>query len=462
VLLAVCLGNALSMFNTTMVSVVLPDLQRDLEASPTALQWVSTSYTLAYASMLLPAGALGNRIGRRATFLLGIGIFVVASLACVAAPSPELLIAARVAQGLGCAILLPQTLTIIVDEFADAAGRARAIAMWSGLGSLGLVAGPVLGGLLVGLAGWRWGFAFSTVLGLVVLFIAHRTVPRERHGRIPGAPPVDLAGAITAVVALLALVYGLIESRNLGWTSPVIPGSLAIAGVAIVAFLRLEHVLGRRGRHPLMPLGLWRNRAFVAASAAGLVYFFMFFGVLFFLSLALQHGGFSPLLTGVAFIPMLGAQSVVGLLSGRVVARFGPARVLVVGLAIAVVGTALLALLPASPTFADVEWRLAVVGIGSGLMSAPMSNLAVTSVDRAHSGTASATHTTFRQIGATLAIATLGLIPAADRFGRGSETAMAVVAVLLGVGAIVVAVLGVPRARPSVAVPALDDPVPGP
>ncbi len=451
VLLAVCLGNALSMFNSTMVNVVLPDVQTELGASDTGLQWVSTSYTLCYAAMLLPAGALGNRIGRRPTFLLGVAVFAVGSLGCLLAPSFGLLLTARVVQALGCALLLPQTLTIIVNEYADAGARARAVGMWSGVSSIGLAAGPVLGGLFLGFADWRWGFGLSAVLGLAVLLIGLRAIPTARHGRIEGAPPIDVAGAGIAVVALLALVFGLIESRNLGWSSPVIIGALVLAAVAIAGFLRLEQRLGARGRHPLMPLGIWRSPRLVAANVAGLAYFFLFFGVLFFVSLALQHDGFSALLTGVAFLPMLLIQGAVGLLSGRLVARFGPTRILMAGFTGSTIGAVLLALLPAAPAFLDLEWRLAVLGIGCGLMSSPMSNLAVTSVERIHSGTASAVHTTCRQIGSTLAVATLGLIPASADFGPGLQWAMGATALLLACSGAAVWLLTLTGARRRVA-----------
>jgi len=432
-LLAMCLANGLTMYTSTMVNVLLPDIAVELGTSDTGQQWVATIYTLFYASMLLPGGALGNRIGRRRAFLIGIAVFVIGSIGCVAAGDFAVLLLARIVQAFGAAILLPQTLSILVNEYADEAARARAVGIWAGVSSLGLAAGPVLGGLILGFADWRWGFVLSVVLGVGGLALAYPVVPRSRHGGSPSAPPIDVPGAALSVVALAALVFGLIESANLGWTSPFILGSLLIAALAVAAFLWLEHRLGARGRHPIMPLGIWRSRRLVAANIGGIAYFFLFYGVLYFLSLALQHHGFSPLITGVAFLPMLVVQAVLGPVAGRAAARFGPERVLIGGLVVAAIGTGLLALLPADAGFLDLAWRLVIVGVGCGFASSPTSTLAVSSVARLHSTTASAVHSMCRQIGATLGIAVLGLIPGSTEFGSGLAWAMAVIAaVLLG------------------------------
>lgn len=437
-LLAMCLGNGLSMFNSTMVNVTLPDVAAELGASETGLQWVSTAYTLCFAAMLLPGGALGNRIGRRQTFLIGIAVFVVGSAGCALAPTLGMLLAARVVQALGVAAMMPQTLSILVNEYDSPTARARAVGIWSGVSAVGLAAGPVIGGLIVGVADWRWGFWLSVGFGVVAWVLAFLVVPRSRHGRVEGAAPIDLPGALLSVVALVALVFGFIESANLGWGSPVIVTSFGIAVLAIAGFLWLEHALGRRGRHPIMPLGIWRSRRLVAANVAGVVYFFLFFGVLYFIGLALQHSGLSALLAGAAFLPMLVIQAILGPIAGRLSSRFGVVRVLLCGFVLAVLGAVLLALLPGDGILLDFEWRMAVVGLGTGLMSSPMSNLAVSSVERIHSSTASAVHNMSRQIGSTLGVSVLGLIPGATEFGPGLQWLMGVVAIVLAAGAVTV------------------------
>ncbi|WP_433288875.1 MFS transporter [Pseudonocardia sp. CA-142604] len=438
-LIAMCLGLMLSMFNSTLVNVTLPDIATSLRVSATELQWVSTIYSLCYAAMLLPGGALGNRLGRRNAFLAGIGVFVVGSLGCAAAPDLAALLAARVAQALGAATMLPQTLAILVHEFDHASVRSRAVGIWAGLASLGLAAGPVLGGAIVSISSWRWGFLLSVLLGAATLALALPAVPQSRHGRTPGAPTVDLPGAALSVVALAALVFGLIESTDLGWDSPFIVLAFIASALAIAGFLLLEHTLGRRGTHPIMPLDIWRSRHFVAANLAGLAYFFCFFGILYFFSIDLQQQrGFTPLITGIAFLPMMITIAVLGPVAGRLGARFGSTRVLTAGLLIGGVGCFLLAFPAHSDSLLGVESQLLIVGIGCGLMSSPTSNLAVSSVERRHSSTASAVHNMCRQIGATLGVAVLAGVVSASEFATGLDHAMAVLGALLAATAVAV------------------------
>ncbi len=430
-----CLGLMLSMFNSTQVNVTLPAIADSLHASPTELQWVSAVYTLCYAATLLPGGALGNRLGRRASFLVGVGVFVVGSLGCALAPTLPLLLAARVAQAVGAAIMLPQTLAILVNEYDDPAARSRAVGIWAGGASLGLAAGPILGGVIVSVGSWRWGFVLSAILGVGALALAYAAVPAARHGRASGAPSSDPAGTGLSVVALVALAFGLIEAGNLGWDAPAIIAAFVVAAMAVAGFLAVEHLLGTRGRHPIMPLQIWKSRRLVAANLAGLGYFFAFFGILYFFSIDLQQQrGFTPLATGIAFLPMMIVMAFLGPVAGRLSARFGSARILGGGLLVAAAGCALLALLGPDASALDTEWRLLVFGIGAGFMSSPMSNLAVSSVERQHSSTASAVHNMCRQIGSTLGVAALGaVIGSRPGFSAGLAVAMLVTAVLLAV-----------------------------
>jgi len=448
VLTAVCLGLMLSMFNSTLVNVVLPDLADGLHAGPGQLQWVSALYTLFYASALLPGGALGNLLGRRAAFLLGVAVFAVGSLACAVAPGIGVLLAARAVQAIGAAVMLPQTLSILVHEYSDERARARAVGVWSGVSSLALAAGPVLGGAIVAVLTWRWAFVVSVALGLVAWTLAYRTIPRSRHGSIPDAPRLDLVGALVSVVVLASLVFGLIESATRGWDNPLIVTSFAVVAAGVVLFIVLEARLTRRGRAPLMPLALWRSRRLVAANLSGLAYFFAFFGILYFLSLELQQQrGFSALQVGASFLPMMLAMAVLGPVAGRLTARFTALPVLVTGHALTALGCLLLALAMLRPhdatSLADLEWRLLVVGLGSGLMSSPMSNLAVSSVEPAYSSTASAIHNMCRQIGSTLGVAALGVVvTVAPAFSSGVGRAMAVTAAVIAVTGLAAFLLG--------------------
>ncbi len=438
-----CLGLMLSMFTSTMVNVALPTIGAGLGASATQLQWVVTLYTLCYGSLLLVGGGLGNRLGRRAAFLGGSVVFVAGSAACALAPSIGLLLAARVLQAIGVAVLLPQTLAVLVHEYVEPRARARAVGIWAGVASLGLAAGPVLGGIVVQTLGWRAGFVLSAALGVVALALAWVALPGARHGRPTTSARLDVTGALLGTVTLAALVFGLTEGRSLGWGSPVTVAAFALAAVAGTAFVVGQRRADRRGGDPLMPGAIWRP-AFVAADLAGLAYFFAFFGVLYLFSLELQqYRGLSAIVAGLAFLPMTVLMAVLAPIAGRLSGRYGTRPVLLAGLVVTAVGAAALALLPGDASTADVVWRLGIVGIGSGLMSSPMSNQAVSSVDVAHSTTASAVHNTFRQVGSTLGVTVLGAVAQAHggAFADGVRVAMVVVAAVLAATAVAVAAL---------------------
>jgi EmrB/QacA subfamily drug resistance transporter len=452
VLTAVCLGLMLSMYNATVVNVMLPDIRVSLHASETGLQWVAALYSLCYAALLLGGGALGERIGKRMTFLGGVAVFTIGSAACGAAPTLVFLLAARAVQAVGVAALIPQTLSILVTEYTDPARRARAVGIWAGAASLGLAAGPVVGGAITSVANWRAGFMLSVVLGVITVALGFRVISRARYGRPAHPVRPDFMGAGLSTLTLAALTYGLIESATLGWSSPLIIGALALAAAAAAGFIATQQTAGSRGRQPLMPLELWRSRRFIGANLSALAYFVMLYGILYFFSIDLQqYKHYSTLAAGLTFLPMTILMALLGPIAGRLSARLSTTPVMVAGLLVAAAGSLALALLPAGGSVADVGWRFALVGIGAGLMNSPMSNTAVSSADGRHSGAASATHNTFRQIGGTLGVAALGTIVAAGHhatsgataaFPTGLSHAMTTVAALLGLCALMVAVLG--------------------
>lgn len=411
VLTAMCIGLMLSMLNSTLVNVTTPQIGTELHASVTGLQWVADIYTLGYAGLLLPGGGLGNRLGRRTAFLLGVGIFLAGSLLCAFAPSLPVLLGARVVQSVGAATMLPQTLSIVVAEYRAPAARARAVGVWAGVASLGLAAGPVLGGLSLAVADWRAGFGLVVVLAAVAWGLAHRVVPRERHGRPAAGHPLDVPGAVLGVLALTALVYSLIEAGSYGWAAPRILAGYAVAVAAAACFAVVELHTARRGGHPLMPLAMWRSGGFVAANAAGLAYFLALFGILFFYSLELQQQrGYSALATGALFLPMTALMALFAPVAGVLTSRLGLRPVLTLGLAVAGTGCLLLALEPYGDGLLGLEWRLALVGAGSGLMSSTMSNAAVSTVAPPYVTMASAVHNTCRQVGSALGVALLGAV----------------------------------------------------
>jgi MFS transporter, DHA2 family, methylenomycin A resistance protein len=452
VLTAVCLGLLLSMYNATLVNVMLPDIRGSLHASETGLQWVAALYSLCYAALLLAGGALGERLGKRMTFLGGVAVFAMGSAACAAAPTLGFLLAARAVQAVGVAALIPQTLSILVTEYTDPPRRARAVGIWAGAASLGLAAGPVVGGAITSVANWRAGFMLSVIIGLITVALGFRVIPRARYGQQAHAPAPDFVGAGLSTLTLAALTYGLIESATLGWSSALIIGALAVAVLAAASFVGTQHTAGRRGRQPLMPLELWRSHRFIGANLSALAYFVMVYGILYFYSIDLQqYRHYSTLAAGLTFLPMTILMALLGPIAGRLSARFSTTSVMVAGLLVAAAGSLALTLLPADGSVADVGWRFALVGIGAGLMNSPMSNTAVSSAAVHHSGAASATHNTFRQIGGTLGVAALGTIVAAGHHAAGTVTAafpdrlshaMTAVAAILAICAVIVAVLG--------------------
>jgi len=452
VLTALCLGLLLSMYNATVVNVMLPDMRVSLHASETGLQWVAALYSLCYAALLLAGGALGERLGKRTTFLGGVAVFTVGSAACAVAPTLGFMLAARAVQAIGVAALIPQTLSILVTEYTDPPRRARAVGIWAGAASLGLAAGPVVGGAITSVANWRAGFMLSVVLGLITVALGFLVIPRARYGRPAHAPAPDFIGAGLSTLALAALTYGLIQSATLGWGSPVIIGALALAVAAAAGFIATQHTAGRRGTQPLMPLELWRSGRFIGANLSALGYFVMLYGILYFYSIDLQqYKHYSTLAAGLTFLPMTILMALLGPVAGRLSARFSTTPVMVAGLLVAAAGSLSLALLPSDGSVLDVGWRFALIGLGAGLMNSPMSNTAVSSAAPRHSGAASATHNTFRQIGGTLGVAALGTIVAAGHHAAGSAAAafptglshaMAAVAATLALCAVIVAVLG--------------------
>jgi EmrB/QacA subfamily drug resistance transporter len=452
VLTALCLGLMLSMYNATVVNVMLPDIRVSLHASETGLQWVAALYSLCYAALLLAGGALGERLGKRMTFLGGVAVFTIGSAACAAAPTLGFLLGARAVQAVGVAALIPQTLSILVTEYADPARRARAVGIWAGAASLGLAAGPVVGGAITSVANWRAGFMLSVVLGVITVALGFRVIPRARYGKPTHPVRPDFMGAVLSTLTLAALTYGLIQSATLGWSSPLIVGAFALAAAAAAGFIATQHAAGRRGRQPLMPLELWRSRRFIGANASALAYFIMLYGILYFFSIDLQqYKHYSTLGAGLAFLPMTILMALLGPVAGRLSARFSTTPVMVAGLLVAAAGSVALAQLPANGSVADVGWCFALIGVGAGLMNSPMSNTAVSSAAARHSGAASATHNTFRQIGGTLGVAALGTIVAAGHhatggaaaaFPTGLSHAMTAVGGLLALCAVLVAVLG--------------------
>jgi EmrB/QacA subfamily drug resistance transporter len=405
-LAALCGLLLLTFLDNTVVSVLLGSVQADTHAGVTQLQWVVNAYALVFASVMVAAGALADRVGRKKVMLTGAAVFCAGSFACALAPSPAALVAARAVMGLGAAGSEPGTLSIIRQIYADPRARARAIGVWSAVAAFALALGPVLGGTLSGLAGWRSVFWFNLALGAVVLLVAQITVPESRD---PQAHRVDLVGAALGASALAATVYGIIRSENSGFGAAPVVVSFIVAAATAAGFAWWQ----RHTAHPLLPPELRRNRVFVTSNfVAGAVYFGTF-AIFFFTALYLQVvAGRTDYDLAAIFAPMTVAMIGASLLAGRLATDAVVRRRLVVaGCLIFAAGLALTdVLLRPTPPDVALAVALAVAGLGIGLTVVPVTAAALEAAPAGRAGLAASVTNTSRQIGAVLGVAVLGAL----------------------------------------------------
>ncbi len=407
VLAAMCVGLAMLMIDTFVVNVALPTIARDFHAGLGLVEWVVSAYVLVLGVMPIAMGRLGDILGRRRVYLVGLVVFIGSSLASGLAPSVEWLIAARVLQGAGAAVMMPGTLSIITHAFPPRE-HGLAIGIWGGVSGLGLIAGPLLGGLLVQLGAWRLVFLVNVPVGLIAIAMTALWVPETRDET--ASRRIDWAGFATLSLGLFLVLFAITRGSELGWTAPATLIALAAGAALIATFVQVE----RRVAAPLVDLTLFRNRTFVAASLAAFLFSATVFGMQPFGSLFMQnYWGFSPLEGGLAFLPATALVAVLMPVSGVLGQRLGHRiHLLLMFAAASVVASALLLLrLTTASGYLDGLLPAYVArGLGIGLFMSASSFAVMHAVPQARSGLASGTLTMARQVGTAVGVTVLGAV----------------------------------------------------
>ena len=410
-LIAVSVATFMLLLDITVVNVALPSIRDDLGASFTDLQWVVDAYALTLAALVLTAGSLADRLGRRRLFAAGLGIFSAASLLCALAPDPTFLNVARAVQGIGGAVMFAVSLALIAQEFK--AGRERGMAMGAYGATIGVAvaAGPLVGGALTDSLGWESIFYLNVPIGLIAIAITYLKV---RESRDPNATRVDWAGVATFSGALFLLVLALVRGNDEGWDSGLIVSLFAGSAALLAAFLAVE----RRVAEPMLPLGLFRRRAFTGVQLAAFAVSGSLFALFLYLTLYLQNYlGLSPLEAGVRYLPITVASFVAAPIAGALLSRV-PARLMMsTALAMGGVGLLLMSGIGAGDEWTTLLGGFLVAGAGVGLLNPVIADVAVSVVPKEQSGMAAGINDTFRQVGVAVGIAVWGAI----FVGRGAD-----------------------------------------
>ncbi|MCO5994300.1 MFS transporter [Actinoallomurus rhizosphaericola] len=410
-LFALGLGYFLVMFDVTSINVAVPRIEQSLGSGTAGGQWVVDTYSTVFAALLLLGGGLGERFGHRRIFLIGLELFAIASVLCAAAPDIAVLVAGRLAQGAGGALLVPCSLSLLASVYTDRGERARAVGAWAGISGIAFALGPVLGGFLVAGVGWRAVFWLNLPFAAlaVVMTVRHLDTPR----RAEPAGAVDVRGQLLAITGLACVAGALNEAATLGWGSPLVPAILVLGVLILAAFVVTERRLERRGRRPLLAPSLFRGSGFAAAATIGMLLNLGFYGLLFLIPVYFQQQrGYDALTTGFLMLPAVGMALFASPLSGRITARYGSFRPMVAFLLLGGAGfVGWLATGPATPYFITF-WPLALTGLAAPLVVTAVTAAMIESVPVEKAGIASAVLMTARQIGNTIGVALFGTLAA--------------------------------------------------
>jgi EmrB/QacA subfamily drug resistance transporter len=401
---AMCFALFMVMLDNTVVNVALPSIQEDLRTSISGLEWTINAYTLSFAVLLVTGGRLGDIFGRRRTFLAGVVVFGLSSAFIGFSQSDEWLVAGRVAQGVGAALMMPATLSIITNAFPPHE-RGKAIGTWAGVSALALAIGPVVGGFLVEHVSWQSIFFLNLPVAAVAVAVTLFATPESRDET--ATHQVDLAGVATLTLGLAALVLALVEGNSWGWGSPAILGLLATAASGLAAFIAAE----RRGREPMVDFGFFRSRSFLGANVVAFVVSFAMLAMFFFIALYLQNiRGYSPLEAGVRFLPSTLVIIVAGPIAGRLTDRIGPRPLMTIGLLLTAGSLFWQGHLAVDTPYGFLVGAFVLMGLGIGLVMSPMSAAAMNAVAPQKAGVASGILSMSRMVGGTFGVAAMGAL----------------------------------------------------
>jgi EmrB/QacA subfamily drug resistance transporter len=442
-----------------VVTTALPSIRAELGGGLQALEWTVNAYTLTFAVLLLTGAALGDRFGRRKMFVIGLGLFTLASAGAALAPSAGALIAARALQGAGAAIITPLTLTLLAAAF-PAEKRGLAIGAWSGISGLGVALGPLVGGAVVEGISWHWIFWLNVPTGLILAPLAYRRLA-ESHGP---AGKLDLPGLALGGLGLLGVVYGIVRGAELGWTSTTVLGALAAGATALAAFVAWE----LRTPTPMLPMRFFRSRAFAASNGVSFAMYFGVFGSIFLLAQFFQiTQGRSPLEAGLLTLPWTAMPMFVAPIAGLLSDRIGSRPLMVAGLTLQATGIALLALVSSPDVpYSELILPFVLAGAGMALVFAPTANAVLNAVRPEEAGQASGATNAIREVGGTLGVAVLASVFAAhgsyaspQAFTDGMTSAIWVGAAVLAAGALLALLVpGRPRTGEAPAVAQVREP----
>ncbi|MFL6113866.1 MAG: MFS transporter [Catenulispora sp.] len=406
-----CLSLFLVGIDNTAVNVALPSIQRDLKTPISGLQWTVDAYTLTLAALLILAGSLGDRFGRRRVFMTGLSVFTAGSALCAVAPSLGVLATSRVLQGVGGAMMNPVAMSIITTVFTEAKDRARAIGMWSAAAGASMAVGPVVGGLLLGAAGWRAIFWLNVPIGVAAVVLTRLFVPESKASTARRFDPV---GQTLGIVFLAGVTYAIIEAPHAGWLSARTLAVFAVALASVVGFVRYE----MRREQPLIDPRFFGSLPFAGATLMAISGFLALSGFLFMNTLYLQEAlGYSALKAGLLTLPIAVASMLGGPRSGRYVANHGArAPLILAGVLFSVSALMLTGLSPTTPV-ALLLAAYTVLGVAFGALNPPITNTAVSGMPRAQAGVAAAVASTSRQVGQTLGVAVIGSVVVARATG---------------------------------------------